>query len=47
MFGYSNTVRTLSQGRAVFTMHFEHYETVPYALAEEIMKRRREADKVH
>ena len=46
MFGYSSTVRTLSQGRASFTMHFEHYEAVPYALAEEIIQKRRELNKI-
>jgi len=46
MFGYSNVVRTISQGRASFTMHFEHYEAVPFALAEEIVAKRREAKKV-
>jgi elongation factor G len=46
MFGYSNIVRTISQGRASFTMHFEHYEAVPFNLAEEICAKRREAKKV-
>ncbi len=46
MFGYANTVRTISQGRASFTMHFEHYESVPFALAEEIIAKRKEAKKV-
>ncbi|MBA4387478.1 MAG: elongation factor G [Verrucomicrobia bacterium] len=46
MFGYSNTVRTLSQGRAGFTMHFEHYEAVPFSIAEDIVKKRRAAKKV-
>ena len=46
MFGYSNTIRTLTQGRASFTMHFEHYEAVPFTLAEEIIKKRREANKI-
>ena len=47
MFGYSNVVRTISQGRASFTMHFEHYEAVPFTLAEEIVAKRREAKKVN
>jgi len=47
MFGYSNTIRTISQGRASFTMHFEHYEAVPFSLAEEIVAKRREQKKVH
>ncbi|MBM3313790.1 elongation factor G, partial [candidate division WOR-3 bacterium] len=33
MFGYATELRNLSQGRASFTMHFEHYETVPFAIA--------------
>ena len=45
MFGYANVVRTVSQGRAGYTMHFERYETVPFALAEEIVKQRRQPRK--
>ncbi len=36
MFGYVNTLRSLSQGRAQFTMHFDHYAPVPQMVAEEI-----------
>ena len=36
MFGYVNTLRSLSQGRAQFTMHFDHYDPVPQMVAEEI-----------
>ena len=36
MFGYVNTLRSMSQGRATFTMHFSHYEEVPQAVAEEV-----------
>ena len=43
MFGYSTVIRTLSQGRATFTMHFEHYEAVPFSIAEELVKKRRRA----
>ncbi len=46
MFGYANNLRTLTQGRASFSMEFEHYETVPFSIAEEIVKKRREANKV-
>jgi len=46
MFGYSNTIRTITQGRGNFSMHFEHYEAVPFAVAEEIVKKRRDAGKV-
>jgi len=37
MFGYSTTLRSLSQGRAVYTMQFSHYDEVPRAKAEEII----------
>jgi elongation factor G len=37
MFGYSTTLRSLSQGRAVYTMQFSHYAQVPQSKAEEIM----------
>jgi elongation factor G len=42
MFGYATQLRTLTRGQATFTMHFEHYEAVPFALAEEIVAERRE-----
>ena len=37
MFGYSTQLRSLSQGRAVYTMQFSHYEEVPKSKAEEII----------
>lgn len=43
MFGYATDLRNISSGRANFTMHFEHYEAVPFALAEKIVEERREA----
>jgi elongation factor G len=36
MFGYVNTLRSMSQGRAQYTMHFDHYEQVPQAVADEV-----------
>jgi elongation factor G len=36
MFGYVSTLRSMSQGRAQFTMQFDHYSQVPQALAEEV-----------
>ena len=36
MFGYVNTLRSMSQGRAQYTMHFDHYSEVPQNVSEEI-----------
>lgn len=36
MFGYVSNLRSMSQGRAQFTMFFDHYEQVPQAVAEEV-----------
>jgi len=36
MFGYVNNLRSMSQGRAQFTMHFDHYEQVPQGVADEV-----------
>jgi elongation factor G len=40
MFGYSTTLRSLSQGRAVYTMQFSHYAEVPKSKADEIIEGR-------
>jgi elongation factor G len=37
MFGYSTTLRSMSQGRAVYSMQFAHYEEMPKSKAEEII----------
>jgi len=37
MFGYATDMRSMSQGRATYTMVFDHYEQVPKAIAEEIV----------
>ncbi len=39
MFGYINTLRSMSSGRAQFTMQFAHYEAVPANISEEIQKK--------
>ncbi|MEO1769460.1 elongation factor G [Candidatus Enterococcus ferrettii] len=39
MFGYATTLRSATQGRGVFTMTFDHYEAVPKAVQEEIIKK--------
>ena len=39
MFGYSTALRSMSQGRAVYTMQFSHYDDVPKQKADEILNR--------
>jgi elongation factor G len=39
MFGYSTTLRSMTQGRAVYTMQFDHYEEVPKSVAEQIISK--------
>jgi elongation factor G len=36
MFGYVNNLRSMSQGRAQYTMYFDHYAQVPQAVADEV-----------
>ena len=36
MFGYINNLRSMSQGRAQYSMQFDHYEQVPQAVADEV-----------
>jgi len=40
MFGYVNTLRSMSQGRAQYTMTFSHYEIVPESVSSEIKKQK-------
>ena len=37
MFGYATDLRSMTQGRATYTMHYAHYEKVPQSIAEEVM----------
>ncbi|MFD1363523.1 elongation factor G [Lentibacillus salinarum] len=39
MFGYATSLRSNTQGRGTFTMHFNHYEEVPKSISEEIIKK--------
>ena len=39
MFGYINNLRSMSSGRAVFTMIFDHYDAVPQNISDEIQKK--------
>jgi elongation factor G len=38
MFGYATDLRSKTQGRGTYTMHFSHYETVPQSIKEQILK---------
>lgn len=40
MFGYSTTLRSMTQGRATFTMEFSHYAEAPSSVADEIISQR-------
>jgi elongation factor G len=37
MFGYVNNLRSMTQGRAQFTMHFDHYDQVPQAVSDQVV----------
>jgi len=42
MFGYASELRSLTSGRGTFTMQFEHYQAVPYVIAEEVVAQRKQ-----
>jgi elongation factor G len=44
MFGYASTLRSLSSGRASYTMHFERYVEVPFDIAEKIIEEKKRKD---
>ena len=39
MFGYATALRSISQGRALYSMHFDHYEEVPKSVQEQIIEK--------
>src|ERR1041384_2831610 len=39
MFGYSTSLRSMTQGRAIFTMQFSHYEEVPQSISDQIIEK--------
>ncbi|MFZ0390600.1 MAG: elongation factor G, partial [Calditrichia bacterium] len=39
MFGYATSLRSLTQGRAVYTMQFDHYDMMPQSIADEIIEK--------
>ncbi len=40
MFGYSTDLRSTTQGRATYTMQFDHYDEVPGSIAERVIEQR-------
>jgi elongation factor G len=38
MFGYSTDMRSITQGRAIYSMQFDHYAQVPKSVADEIVE---------
>ena len=46
MFGYSNAIRTVTQGRGTFTMIFKQYEAVPASISKEVVEKRIKEGKV-
>ena len=46
MFGYSNAIRTVTQGRGTFTMIFKQYEAVPSSIAKAVIEKRVKEGKV-
>ena len=41
MFGYATQLRSMTQGRASYTMEFDHYQELPQSLAEEVTAKRK------
>jgi len=46
MFGYATSLRSMTQGRAIFTMQFSHYDEVPKSIAEQIVEKVRGKESV-
>ena len=44
MFGYATTIRSLTQGRATYTMEFDHYDRVPASVIDEALGRTKELE---
>ncbi len=44
MFGYATVLRSITQGRAVYSMQFSHYEKVPDSISKEIIEKAQNAD---
>jgi len=44
MFGYATTLRSATQGRAIYSMQFDHYDKVPESIAKEIVEKSQSTD---
>ena len=44
MFGYATSIRSLTQGRATYTMEFDHYDKVPESVVDEALGRKKELE---
>ena len=44
MFGYATALRSVTQGRAIYSMQFSHYDKVPESIAKEIIEKSKSAD---
>ncbi len=47
MFGYATDLRSLTQGRATFTMQFSHYEPAPHSVTEKVVAESKQSGGVH
>jgi elongation factor G len=47
MFGYATDLRSLTQGRATFTMRFSHYESAPQSVTEKVVAEWKQSGGAH
>jgi elongation factor G len=47
MFGYATDLRSLTQGRATFTMQFSHYEPAPQSVTEKVVSESKKSGGAH
>ncbi|MEO8665212.1 MAG: elongation factor G, partial [Ignavibacteria bacterium] len=46
MFGYATTMRSMTQGRAIYTMQFAHYDETPRSISDQIIEKVKGKEKV-
>jgi elongation factor G len=47
MFGYSTVLRSMTQGRAIYTMELDHYDETPKSVADQIVEKLRGKEAVN